>query len=197
MRRRPAGLAPAFALVLLPLLPTAGGGAAPGPATPSNGRDATPAETGVVAHDLHIAYADLGIEGSVVAGRIRMFKSDLETALGPMVHADAFTLQPGSEADALVMHYVRDHLHIRADGRALDPELLESGQDMLDREPVWWIMVQYEAAAPVDSLAVTNTLLFDVFDDQRNIMKFVRFPDQQQKTFYFDRDESEHMVRFR
>ncbi len=187
-RARPFALA--LALVLLPLLPSTGGGATPAPGPPTAAADRP-------AHDLHIAYADLGIEGSVVAGRIRMFKNDLEAAIGPMVGADAFTLQPGQEADALVMRYLRDHLHLRAAGRDLDPELLQSGQDMLDREPVWWIMVQFEAVAPVDSLAVTNTLLFDVYDDQRNIMKFVRFPDEAQKTFYFDSDESEHTVRFR
>lgn len=156
------------------------------------------------AHDLHIAYGDMAIEGNVVAGRIRMFKNDLEAALGPMVNADAFTLQPGSEADALVMRYIRDHLHIQvagpgedaASGTVLEPTLVRSGQDMLDREPVWWVIIQLEAPAPVVTLHVRNTLLFDVYGDQRNIMKFVRFPDQSQKTFYFDKDESEHAVDF-
>lgn len=190
MSRPRAGLAPAFALALslVPLLPTPGGGA-------------------VVAHDLHIAYADMAIEDAVVAGRIRMFKDDLERALGPMVGADAFTLRPGAEADALVMRYLRDHLTIEtltgdADDPAsaaatpLEPTLLQSGEDMLDREAVWWVVVQYQATAAVDSLRVTNTLLFDVFDDQRNIMKFVRFPDERQKTFYFDDDETEHTFVF-
>ncbi|MFO7892520.1 MAG: DUF6702 family protein [Longimicrobiales bacterium] len=190
MRRRPAGLAPtlALALGLLPLLPTPGGGAAPDSA--ANPKAAT------VAHDLRIAYADMAIEGAVVAGRVRLFKDDLERALGPMVGADAFTLRLGSEADALVMRYLRDHLTLEVAGATLEPTLLQSGQDMLDREPVWWVIVQYQATATIDTLRVRNTLLFDVFDDQRNIMKFVRFPEETQKTFYFDEDEAEHVVAF-
>lgn len=193
MRRPAAGLVPALALALLPLFPATGGGAVP----------ARPA-----AHDLHIAYGDMAIEGAVIAGRIRMFQDDLERALGPIVGADAFTLRPGEEADALVLRYIRDHLSLEVvggDGRAasaraasdtrvLQPTLLQSGRDMLDRQPVWWVIVQYRATAPIDTLRVRNTLLFDVFGDQRNIMKFVRFPDERQKTFYFDDDETEHVV---
>jgi hypothetical protein len=167
-----------------------------------------------VAHDLHIAYADMAIEGAVVAGRIRIFKDDLERALGPLVGADAVSLRPGAEADVLVLRYLREHLVVEVPagpgagaggdaergnphqrpGTVLEPTLLRSGQDELDREPVWWVIVQYEATAPVASFRVRNTILFEVFDDQRNIMKFVRFPDETQKTFYFDKDEAEHVV---
>jgi hypothetical protein len=149
----------------------------------------------------------MAIEGAVIAGRIRMFKSDLERALGQMFGADAFTLMPGDEADMLVMRYVRENLTMeaagpvgRAGGRngavLLEPKLVQSGEDMLDREPVWWVVVQFEAEGAIASLRVRNTLLFEVFDDQRNIMKFVRFPDRSQKTFYFDEDEAEHVVAF-
>lgn len=161
------------------LLPGPGaGGAAPAP------------------HDLHIAYADLAVEGDVVAGRIRLFRDDLERALGPLVGASALALTPGPEADALVLRYVAAHLRVAdAGGGPLEPELIASGQDELDREPVWWVVVQYRATAPISELRVSNTLLFELFDDQRNIMKFVRFPDRREKTFYFAPGESEHVVR--
>lgn len=161
------------------LLPLLAGGAEPAPV-----------------HDLHIAYADLAVEGAVIAGRVRLFKDDLERALGALVDADAVALEPGAEADALVGRYLREHLHLEADGRALELSLLESGQDELDREPVWWVLVQLQAPAPVASLTVRNTLLFELFGDQRNIMKLVHFPDQTQRTYYFAPGEEEHRVRF-
>ncbi|MEJ2538502.1 MAG: hypothetical protein P8188_00745 [Gemmatimonadota bacterium] len=146
-------------------------------------------------HDLHMTYGDLAVEGRVIAGRIRMFKEDLERALGPMVGADALSLSPGSEADALVMRYLRDHLEIEVEGRIVEPRLLESGQDELDREVVWWVLVQYEAPSPAERFTVRNRLFFELFDDQRNVFKFVRFPEEVQLTFTFTPGESEHVVR--
>lgn len=157
----------------------------------SEGGAATPAR-----HDLHVVYGDLAVEGAVVAGRLRFFQDDLERALGPMVGATALDLRPGPEADALVLRYLRTRLEIVADGSPLQAELVQSGQDELDREPVWWVVVQFRAKGAPEELRVRNTLLFEVFGDQRNIMKFVRFPDQRQKTFYFAPGEEEHRVRF-
>lgn len=147
-------------------------------------------------HDLHIAYADLAVEGAVVAGRLRFFEDDLERAVGPLVGATVVDLTPGPEADVLVMRYLTRGLRLEdGTGAVLEPRLVTSGQDELDREPVWWVVVQYQAAEPVAELRVRNTLLFEVFGDQRNIMKFVRFPDERQKTFYFAPGEAEQTVR--
>ncbi len=177
-----------------------GGRPAAAPGAVSGGEDmAVPSG---YAHDLHIAYGDMAIEGDVVAGRIRMFTNDLEKALGPLVNADAMTLDAGPEADALVLRYIREHLVIEVPGATadapavtLDPKLLESGEDELDREPVWWVIVEYRAPRDVGEIHVRNTLLFELFKDQRNIMKFVRFPEQKQKTFYFARGEEHAVVK--
>ena len=67
-------------------------------------------------HDLHMTYGDLAVEGRVLAGRIRMFKDDLERALGPMVGADALSLAPGGEADAAVFGRDEGHPHEDAFG---------------------------------------------------------------------------------
>lgn len=138
----------------------------------------------------------MAVEGAILAGRIRFFKDDLERALGPKLGTDAVSLTPGPEADALVLGYVRERLRIAADGQVLAPRVLASGYDELDREPVWWITLEYRAAAPMDEITVRNTLLFELFDDQRNVFKFVRFPDRTQRTFYFAHGEEEHRVRF-
>lgn len=146
------------------------------------------------AHDLHRVTADMAIEGRLLAGRLRFFKHELERALGPSMDADAVSLTPGPGADALVLHYVRDHLRIEAHGVVLEPTLIESGEDDLDRHRTWWVVVRYEAPAPIEHLDVRNTLLFEVFDDQRNVMKFVRFPEESQETVYFEAGEAEHRI---
>ena len=152
--------------------------------------------TAPAVHDLHLAYGDLAVEGSLIAGRLRFFKDDLGQAIGPIVGATAITLEPGTEADALVMRYVRDNLHISVGGEELRASLLGSGQDELDREPVWWVIVQFRAPATVEEMTVSTTLLFELYEDQRNIFKFVHFPDETPRTYYFAEGESEHVVRF-
>jgi len=146
-------------------------------------------------HEIHIVTADLAIEGSVMAGRLRFFKHELEQALGPMVGADMVTLEPGPEADALVLRYLRDHFRIEAAGEVLEAAILQSGEDLLDRHPTWWVVVQYQAVAPIRELTIRNTLLFEMFDDQRNVMKLVRFPEESQETVYFEAGEEERTLR--
>jgi hypothetical protein len=147
-------------------------------------------------HDLHLAYGDMAVEGRVLAGRIRMFKDDLELALAPLAGRDGFRLQGTPEEDALVLRYISRHLAVTVGGSPLEPSLVASGEDELDREPVWWVLIQFQAPEPLERFTVRNTILFDVFEDQRNVFKFVRFPDQEQRTFYFAPGEEEHEVRF-
>ncbi len=129
-----------------------------------------------------------------MAGRLRFFKHELEQALGPLLGADMVTLTRGAEADALVLRYLRDHLRVELDGALLTPSIVESGEDQLDRHPAWWVVVRYQADAPIARFTVRNTLLFELFDDQRNVMKFVRFPERSQETVYFTAGEGEAVV---
>ena len=145
-------------------------------------------------HELHETYADLAMEDVIVGGQIRFYKEQLERALGPMTGADAFTLAPGAASDSLVLRYIRDHLVLQVHGDTLQPILLRSGQRLMEHHQGWWVAIHYEAAAPVDSLHVTNTLLFEVHDDQRNIMRFVRFPEETRETVTFDAEQPKAVV---
>lgn len=133
-------------------------------------------------HELHETYADLAIEGTVVAGRVQLFKKDLERALGPMVQADAVTLSPGPEADALVSRYLTDRLRLEAHGEALESTLIRAEETRLGHHAGWEVTLSWQATAPITGLRVRNTLLFDLHDDQRNVMRFVRFPGETRET---------------
>lgn len=145
-------------------------------------------------HELHETYADIAIEDATAGGRVRFYKQQLERALGPMVDADAVTLSPGAAADSLVLRYLRGHLVLTTHGDTLQPTLLRSGEEALEHHQGWWIAVHYEAAAPIDSLHVRNTLLFEVYDDQRNVMRFVHFPEETRQTVTFEAGAAEAVV---
>lgn len=166
---------------LLALAPLPGGGA---------GRGASPP----LPHDLHLTSANAAVEGEFVLLRIRFFKDDLEAALGAHVGATVLALTENADVDRVFLAYLEEHLAIRVDGESLAPAILAKGEDVLDREPVWWYALEYRAAAPVTRLTMRNTLLFELFDDQRNVVKFVHFPEESQQTFAFAPDEAEHEV---
>ncbi len=148
------------------------------------------------AHDLHVSYGNAVVEGNVLAVRIRFFRDDLEGALARHAGRDGFRMSAEPEVEAAFLAYFRAHFAVQALGRLLEPTVVASGEDELDREPVWWYAIQYESPSPLTAFRVRNTLLTEIFDDQTNIVKFVHFPDEKQKTYSFARGEESFEVRF-
>ncbi|HEX9885448.1 MAG TPA: DUF6702 family protein [Longimicrobiales bacterium] len=140
-------------------------------------------------HDLHVTYGDLGVEGSVAVLRVRVFKDDLEGALAAHAGRPSVTMEADPVTDALFLAYLRDHYAMEVGGRTLTGRILESGEDSLDREPVWWYAVRFDAPEPIRAGRIRNTLLFERFGDQRNLVKLVHFPDETSRTFYFGHGE--------
>jgi len=151
---------------------------------------------GAPAHKLHLSSGSAVVENELLVVRIRFFKDDLELALAGHAGGTPFTLSPGPEVDAAFLAYLETRFGVVVGGRPLTPTLVASGEDELDREPVWWYTVQFEAPTALRTFTVRNALLTEVFDDQRNIVKFVHFPDQKQKTYSFALGEEEFEVRF-
>lgn len=151
---------------------------------------------GAFPHKLHISSGNAAVEDDLLVVRIRFFKDDLELALAGHAGRSSFVMSPGPEVDAAFLAYFRDNFTVVVGGTALEPTLVGSGEDELDREPVWWYAIQFEARAALRVFTVRNTLLTEVFDDQRNVVKFIHFPDQKQKTYSFALGEEEFEVRF-
>jgi hypothetical protein len=147
-------------------------------------------------HDLHLTSANAVVEGESVLVRIRFFKDDLEAALGRRLGVSVLAMADTPEVRRVFLAYLAEHLEVAADSAPLKAVLLASGEDVLDREPVWWCALEYRADAPVGELTMRNTLLFELFDDQRNVVKFIHLPDETQQTFAFARGEEEFRVTF-
>lgn len=147
-------------------------------------------------HDLHITSGNTAVEGNLIITRIRFFKDDLESALRLNGAAADFVLSEDLVTDSVFMAYFGERYVVWVDGERLSPTLIARGEDELDREPIWWYAVQYETPGAVPVFRVRNTLLFDLYDDQRNIMKFVHFPDETQRTYSFGEGDEEFEVRF-
>jgi len=157
-----------------------------------------PEGVGNLLHRLHVTYGNTVVEGNLIVSRVRLFKDDLEAALRLQGAGADFTMAADLRTDSLFSAYYSERLTMEVDGEKLEGRIIGSGEDSLDREPVWWYAIQFEAPAraPVRAFRVRNTLLFDLFDDQRNIFKIVLFPEETQRTYSFAIGEEEFDVRF-
>lgn len=154
-------------------------------------------EIGVAAaHKLHVCYGAAVVENDVVLVRLRFFRDDLEAALRRHTGRPDLVLADDPATEAAFLAYFGERFTVSVAGRRLPASVVASGRDELDREPVWWYAVQFEAPAAVTSFRVRNALLLELFDDQSNIVKFVRFPEKTQKTYSFGAGEEEFDVAF-
>ncbi len=148
-------------------------------------------------HDLHVSYGDLGIQGALAVLEIRIFTDDLEEALRRR-HGlpDAFHMEASPRVDSLFLAYLGDEFVLGVGGTSLVGGILGSEEDVRDREPIWVYRIRYEGPSPISALEIRNTLLLEIFDDQRNILRVGHFPEGRTRTYYFARGEESRRVEF-
>ncbi|MBM3907508.1 MAG: hypothetical protein FJ363_05420 [Gemmatimonadetes bacterium] len=141
-------------------------------------------------HDLHLSHTRMVIEGNTIVARTRMFRDDLEKALG----------QPIGDTPAsreTVRAYLTRHFVLTVGGKPLAAELLDSGGEMDGDQPVWWVLVQWKAPAPVRTLGVRVHLMFETFRDQQNTVLVARNPGDERRGLYFQAgDLAEQVLKF-
>jgi len=163
------------------------------------GTPARPARIAAV-HPLHLSTAQLAIEEKALYLRIRMFKDDLEAALAARADVPGFELTPTAAADSLFLSYLGSALALEADGRRLRAAVLSSGEDLEAGQGdarVWWYLLEYPVEAVPGSISIRNSVLYDRFDDQRNVVRVLHAASGKQRTLYFAAPDAEPVtVRF-
>ena len=133
----------------------------------------TPTHSYAGAHDVHISMCELKYnnEASSFEVSIRIFIDDLELAL---TRNGTQVLQLGTPAEALqsdqlIAEYLNKHFGITADGVILKPEFI--GKEVTEDLQAVWCHIQFRhKAASVSACTFHNSILLEVYDDQRNIM---------------------------
>ncbi|NNF04010.1 MAG: hypothetical protein HKN17_06050 [Rhodothermales bacterium] len=157
---------------------------------------ARPVVESVAAHDFHVSYGRMAVEGASVAVRFRFFVDDLQKTLRAFSGNNTATITDDPASWVSFESYLGGAFELAADGDTLGGLIIGSGEDVLDNEPVRWFLVQYTAADTVRSVTVRNRLLFDVFDDQKNIVQFRHFPSEENGSLYFTHDRSSYELDF-
>lgn len=139
-------------------------------------------------HPLHLSTTAIAIDEAAVFLRVRMFRNDLEAALAAATGLDTLALAATAEYDALFLGYFSEGFELRFDGATVTPEIVASGEDLATRagdERIWWVELRYAVPAGFETLGVRAALLYEQFDDQRNIVRVLHTGTGRQKTLYF------------
>ena len=142
-------------------------------------------------HNKHVSHTRVALDGVTVLARVRLFRDDLEKALGRKVAAD----DPASRA--AIQAYVGKALVLRADGAPVALTVVDEDADLDEDQPVWWVLLQGRATRTVTSLGVRDELLFETFADQQNLLIVARQPGDERRSLHFQAgDRREQVVSF-
>ena len=131
-------------------------------------------------HPLHLSHARMVLEGRYVILNIRMFTDDLENALSRFHDIPGLRMRPDPIVDSLFSSYLDTKFTLAIGDSVIRGAIAESGQT----EDMWWYNVVYEAPAAVTEISFRNDVLFDLFDDQRNITRVLYVPTERHRTYY-------------
>ncbi len=125
---------------------------------------------GIMRHDFHVSvtYMELNSETQNLEMSSKLFTDDLEGAILARFDIDCRigTANEHPKADSLIFRYFSGNFHLKNDGRKLPLRYIgkETEQD------ITFIYVEVPVGGALKELTVTNTLFFDRFDDQSNLV---------------------------
>src|SRR3569833_2732282 len=121
-------------------------------------------------HPLYITVTDIDHNASDKTLEIscKMFTNDFEAALEKTTHGkvDLSDTKNKSNTDKLIADYITKHLIIKADGHPVTLQFVGSEKE----EDGTWSYFQVSNVPTVKKLEVNNTLLYESFSQEINIM---------------------------
>ncbi len=128
----------------------------------------------------------MAVDTNGIVARVRLFKDDIEAGLKRANKLAALDLRTSAVADSLFGSYLADHMWIEADGARLHGLVRSSGVETDEQgQAAVWFLVEYPVARPPRVLNIRDELLFEMFENQQNIVNLLRLPEQQRYSLYF------------
>lgn len=146
-------------------------------------------------HDIHISNTLLHYRSdrSSIELTLKIFADDMETALKDNfgVETRLFSDNESPVADSLIVAYLSSHFEIRTE-QILTYTYI--GKELSDDLSSVWLYLEIEEVTSPLKLLVKNTLLFDIFDDQQNMM-LVKVDHKRNAHFIFDDNDRQTELR--
>ncbi|NQV73280.1 hypothetical protein HQ496_09160 [bacterium] len=147
------------------------------------------------AHKFHVTYSRIAVEGTTAVARVRFFKDDLDKSLANITQNPTYSMDVSQKQDSLFLAYFNTRFTISDGNEALKGALIGSGEELEGAEKMWWVLIQYDAAAPIQKLDIVNKLLIETFEDQKNIVQIQQFPSEKTWSLYFVEDDLEYSLQ--
>lgn len=141
-------------------------------------------------HPFRLTVTDAEVFRTSLDARIRFFWDDLQFAVMEHTSDMEFELAETDEVDAIIEAYVNEMLVLEAGDSVLRGTVTARGIEEAVRvdEVMWWYALEYALPPGAERVAVRNRLLFNVFEDQRNLVN-LRTRSGRERTYYFSWDE--------
>lgn len=107
---------------------------------------------------------------NILETSVKLFTNDLETSLKKFNNNNTVDLINGSNKDELnklINNYLKQHLSVKVNNKPLFFDYI--GYE-IEKEATW-VYIEYKKVKSIKTLEVENTLLYDSFDKQTNIVR--------------------------
>lgn len=135
-------------------------------------------------HDFHLSKTDIHYktEAKALQLTVHTFIDDMELALKSYEELDYDLLQDSEheKTDSILYKYFQDHLILLTDGQQVQFTFI--GKEVSDDLVGLWAYLEVENLDFFQSIDVTNSILMDTYDDQKNIINIK--VDSQSKAFH-------------
>lgn len=145
-------------------------------------------------HDFHISKTTIRFiaEREQVQIEMHVFLDDLELALS---EAGAPKLYIGTEDEMpqtaeVIARYLEKHFELSWNGGPIPVGML--GFELSDDLQALWIYLQAKTTASPQSIAVRNTVITEIYEDQRNLVKLVGGDKETTLLLSRDRPSAQH-----
>ncbi len=121
-------------------------------------------------HDFHVTVTriDYNAANRSLEVAIKIFSDDIEQSLevigGPRLHLGSE--REYAQTDSLLEVYLHNRLSLSVNGQDRDFEFVGKEVEM----DVTWCYIEFTGVEPVETLTLRNQILFELFDDQSNLV---------------------------
>jgi len=151
----------------------------------------------VALHDFHVSkcLVEYNEEERALQVSMHLFIDDLEEALRLQGADKLFicTELEAADAETHIRRYLEAHFRLETNGEPVAFEFL--GKEISDDLAAVWCYLEVTGVGRLDQLTVTNRILTEVYDDQKNIVS-VFGPEEKKGLLLFQKGKDTESVQF-
>lgn len=154
-------------------------------------------KTTLEAHQFHVSKAQVeySAESEALQISLHIFLDDLEFALEEKGASNLFLCseREAENAEEMLQKYLSQQFQIKIDGTTQTYQYI--GKEISEDLAAVWCYFEIPKITAPKSIEVTNEILMDLYDDQKNIVHIIG-PDNAQGYFMFQKGNSTDKVEF-